>query len=162
MAGTPNIDATVEEIEGLLDKLGAAAPGQREKAEQIVRLLMQLYGSALERIVEKLGTEQTAHLAEDKLVASLLLLHELHPVDAETRVRAALERLERRLDGHRLVLAEIRQGVARVRVAPGGAPAAWAAAIERSVAEYAPDLAGCEIEGLREGALVQIGPRASP
>jgi hypothetical protein len=160
VAVTRNIEATVEEIEKLLVESGAADLGQRKRAEQIVRLLMELYGSGLERIVGMLGAEQTGRLAQDKLVGSLLLLHGLHPLDAEARVRATLERLERSLDGRRLILVEVSGGVARVRVVPDGASSAFAQAIQRSIAECAPDLTGCEIEGIaeREAALVQIAP----
>ena len=111
------------------------------------------------------GRRGAARLAEDKLVSSLLLLHGLHPEPVETRIREALHRVERRLDGHRVRLEEIAEEVARVRVElNGGAPpSTLAAAIERAIAECAPDIAGVEIEGLPQAAvsLVQIAPAAS-
>jgi hypothetical protein len=125
---------------------------------------MELYGAGLRRVIEILrdanGADFIGRLSKDKLIGSLLLLHELHPEDAEARVRAALHRLERGLESHRLVLTGIGDGLARIRVEGNGkgAPPALAEAIERAVAECAPDLAGVEIEGLSRAVtgLVQI------
>ena len=90
----PDTDATVKQIDSLLEQLSAADPASRAMAEELIRTLMQLYGAGLERIVEVLreasATDMAARLADDKLVGSLLLLHGLHPVDAETRVREGL------------------------------------------------------------------------
>src|SRR5689334_21922028 len=106
-----SVDATVEQIEALLEGLAQTDSGSRATAEELVRLLMQLYGASLGRVVAILreaGTEAAiTRLAEDKLVGSLLLLHGLHPSDLETRVREGLRRLERGLESHHLVLAGI-------------------------------------------------------
>jgi hypothetical protein len=166
VAETPEVDATVQQIEALLEELRHADPKLRQTAEKIIRLLMHLYGSAFTRIIGILGNESAVRLAEDKLVSSLLLLHRLHPVDAESRIQEALLRIERRLDGARLSVTEISDDVARVRVdlQEGSAqPAVLAAMIERAVAESAPDIAGVEIEGLPSPAasLVQIVPAAA-
>ena len=164
-----SVDATVQLVETLLEELGKADPGSRDSAEELVRSLMQLYGGALGRIMEilrEVGPEGvTVRLAEDKLLGSLLLLHGLHPVDAETRVRRALHRLERGLESHQLELTKIEDGVAHVKVVRGGGashpPASLAESIERALAECAPDLAGVEVEGLMAASLVQIAPMAS-
>ena len=163
-----SVDVTVGHMETLLDELGQTDPGSRGAAEELVRSLMQLYGAGLGRVVEILREagmeEMIVRLAEDRLLASLLLLHGLHPVDAGTRVRAALHRLERGLESHRLEFGGIEDGMARVAVVrngTGGAPpAALARSIERAVAECAPDLAGVEVEGLKTASLVQIAPMA--
>jgi hypothetical protein len=162
-----SVDATVEQIEALLEGLAQTDSGSRATAEELVRLLMQLYGAGLGRVVAILreaGTEDMiARLAEDKLVGSLLLLHGHHPSDLETRVREALRRLERGLESHHLELAGIEDGVARVVVSRNGGgspPATLAASIERALAECAPDLNGVEMEGLTLVSLVQIAPVA--
>jgi hypothetical protein len=158
-----SVDATVQEIETLLDQFGRNDPGSRAAAEELVRLLVQLYGAGLRRVVTLLresGPEEImARLAEDRLVGSLLLLHGLHPDSTEERVRKALHRLERGLESHRLELAGIEDGIARVYVVRNGAgqpPAMLAATIESALAEWAPDLAGVEVEGLVAASLVQI------
>jgi len=120
VANPPDVDALVREIESLVEEAGDD-PRSRRIAEQLVRLLMQLYGAALERVVEILrGANALTGLTEDKLLASLLLLHGMHPESAETRVREALHRVQRRLDGHYVDLQEIADGVARVRVDRNG------------------------------------------
>jgi hypothetical protein len=161
MAELPDVDATVRRIEALVD----AQP----EAGELVQLLMQLYGAGLSRMVDMVHEEGNGAIldrfARDKLVASLLLLHGLHPVDAETRLRKALQRVERRLESQRIVLTEISGGVAFVRVEHNGGgapPASLAELIERAALEAAPDLEGIEIEGaVSPTALVQIAPARS-
>src|SRR5438105_4899612 len=125
-----SVDAAVAQIEALLDGLGQSTNGSRATVEELVRLLMQLYGAGLARVVAILreadADDMVVRLAEDKLVASLLLLHGLHPVDTETRVRKALHRLEREIESHCLEFASIDGGVARIAVVRtgGGAPPA--------------------------------------
>lgn len=162
MPEAPDVDATVQRIETLIEQLSETDPRLRQLAEEAIRLLMQLYGAGLARGIEMMGPEETARLAEDKLIGSLLLLHGLHPVSAAERIGKALGGLEGRLDGHQLHLAEISGGVARIQVElnGGAVPAALAGMIERAIAESAPDIAAVEIEGLPAQAtgLVQIAP----
>ena len=162
MSEAPGVDATVRKIEDLLEAIGAADQELRARTEEVIRLLLQLYGSGLARIVEMLGPDAAMRLADDKLLASLLLLHGMHPVDAPTRITEALHRIERRLDGHRVYLAGIDGEVARVQVSLNGGlpPPGLAAAIEHALAECAPDIAAVAIEGLPQPApvLVQIAP----
>jgi hypothetical protein len=161
VAELPDVDATVQRIEALVD-------AQPEAAE-LVQLLMRLYGAGLSRVVELVrepdGTDILERLAGDKLVASLLLLHGLHPVDAQTRLRKALQRLERRLESHRLVLAEVTGGVACIRVEHNGGgplPQSVAEMIERAALEAAPDIEAVEIQGAAApSGLVQIAPAKS-
>src|SRR5579862_3693154 len=82
-------------IEQLLDDLHAGS-GARAWAnvEELVRALTDLYGAGLARTIELLGGEDPAalaRLATDDLVASLLLLHGLHPDSLPARVRGAIE-----------------------------------------------------------------------
>ena len=162
MVSQPDVDATIHRIEALVD-------AQPEAAE-LVQALTELYGAGLRRVVELSGEEVVNRLAGDGLVASLLLLHGLHPMDAETRLRTALQRVERRLECQRVRLSEIRDGVAVIRIEQYGAgtpSASLAQMIEDAAMEAAPDLDGIEIEGGAPAAaagLVQIAParHASP
>jgi hypothetical protein len=162
----PDVDATVQKIESLLEELRQADPRLQQGAEEIARLLMHLYGCGFARTIEILGSDAAARMAEDKLVSSLLLLHRLHPVSAEIRIQEALARVERRLDGGRIVVAEITDDAARIRVELNGgaaAPPTLAAMIERAVVDAAPDIGGVVIDGLPQpaAALVQIAPAAA-
>lgn len=160
-----DVDATVSRIEKLIAELGEADPRLARASEELVRQMMGLYGAAFSRILEILGADAGARLADDKLLATLLLLHGLHPVPAESRVAEALARIERRLGGARLSITQMAGDRLRIRVEWDGAapPASAAAMIERAVSAEAPEIAAVEIEGLPEPtiALVQIAPPAT-
>ena len=57
-------------------------------ARELVQAITDLYGEGLARIVAM--TPDPRELARDELVAQLLVLHGLHPVPLEDRVRRAL------------------------------------------------------------------------
>jgi hypothetical protein len=163
----PDVDATVQRIEKLLEEFEqSAGPQARERAGELVGLLMNIYGAGLSRLIEILGasTGMVERVAEDRLLASLLLLHGLHPESMETRIRRALQRVERGLEAQHVVLDGLEAGVARVRIEKNGGVSRWpaealASIIERAVVEAAPDVEGLEIDGLESGAaLVQIAP----
>jgi Fe-S cluster biogenesis protein NfuA len=97
VTGAVDAAAIGERIEALLDASSAHGAIARERSEELVRLVVDLYGSGLERMLEllhdagRLDDEALAALAGDELVASLLLVHDLHPYDVRTRVGLALE-----------------------------------------------------------------------
>ena len=75
-------------------------------AEELVRLVVDLYGAGLERLLEIVydaagsTTELLGRLAADDLVASLLLVHGLHPDDVGDRVERALDDVRPYLGSH--------------------------------------------------------------
>ena len=70
----------------------------------------------------KAGDELVGELARDELVGSLLLLYGLHPLDLETRVRQALEKVQPTLRsrGGSAELLELTEGAVRVRLETAG------------------------------------------
>ncbi|MEV0715884.1 hypothetical protein AB0H87_14775, partial [Asanoa sp. NPDC050611] len=84
-----------DRIEALITASAAGGAVARERAEELVRLVVDLYGAGLERLLEllhergALGDDVLDALAADELVASLLLVHGLHPESASTRVATA-------------------------------------------------------------------------
>ncbi|EHI12546.1 NifU family protein [Mycolicibacterium thermoresistibile] len=92
-----------ERIQGLLDATALGGPVVRERAEQLVREVTDLYGAALERMLA-LATAADPALTEvfaaDELVASLLLVHGLHPHDVRSRVAEALDNVRPYLGSH--------------------------------------------------------------
>jgi Fe-S cluster biogenesis protein NfuA len=80
------VDELLAELRGRPDPRAAAA------ADELTCCLVQLYGAGLTRIAAMLGPERVTDLCADPLVESLLLVHDLHPVEMEVRVRRALER----------------------------------------------------------------------
>jgi Fe-S cluster biogenesis protein NfuA/nitrite reductase/ring-hydroxylating ferredoxin subunit len=122
---TPDLRATGERIEALLDASAAHGAVARERAEELVRLVTDLYGAGIERVLEivhesgRLDDEVLAALARDDLVASLLLVHGLHPYDVDTRVRRALDDVRPYLGSHGgdvELLAVTDDGVAQLRL----------------------------------------------
>ena len=100
-------DDSATRIEGLLERpvdrrTDRPASGPRSWCA----LVTDLYGAGLERMLEILAEagrlDQVAldALAADDLVASLLLVHGLHPHDVGTRVAAALDSVRPYLGSH--------------------------------------------------------------
>ena len=73
----------------------------QERARELVREVVGLYGAGLQRIMAALGDPVLAErLATDDLVASLLLVHGLHPHGVHRRVSDALDRVRPYLGSH--------------------------------------------------------------
>src|SRR5512145_3173057 len=104
------VDALLEDVEGFAD------PAARDTATELVGALLDLYGEGLERLVARV--RDPAALADDELVSHLLLLHGIHPVPVEERVRAALAEVRPYLDSHGgdVELLAIEEGVVRLRM----------------------------------------------
>jgi Fe-S cluster biogenesis protein NfuA/nitrite reductase/ring-hydroxylating ferredoxin subunit len=114
-----------ERIERLLDASAASGPVVRERAEELLRLVAEMYGAGLERVLElaydagALSDELLDQLADDDLVGSLLLVHGLHPYPVEERVARALDKVRPYLGTHGgdVELIEVTpDGVARLRM----------------------------------------------
>lgn len=154
-------------VEGLLAELESLPdPAARDVALETVQVVLDLYGAGLERIVGQLGASQATALADDELVEHLLLLHGLHPVSVEDRVRAALDGVRPYLGSHGgdVELVGVIDGVARVRMQGSceGCPASAMTlklAIEDAVLKAAPDVESVEAEP--DGA-APAAPEASP
>jgi Fe-S cluster biogenesis protein NfuA/nitrite reductase/ring-hydroxylating ferredoxin subunit len=90
-----------DRIQALLDSAAAGGAAAYERAQQLVREVVELYGAGLERIMGLAGDPGLAErLATDDLVASLLLVHGLHPHDVRRRVCDALDRVRPYLGSH--------------------------------------------------------------
>lgn len=82
-----------DRIEAVLGEMRATAdPRLIGQAEELVRLLMEFYGAGLERAIEVVwadGEDQAAldRMVDDELVASLMLLHGLHPLSSRNESR---------------------------------------------------------------------------
>ena len=151
---------TGERIETLLDAASAGGVVARERAEELVRLVVDLYGAGLERMLEvlydtgRLDDVALDALADDDLVASLLLVHGLHPHDVTTRVEAALESVRPYLGSHGgdVELLEVTaDGVARLRLLGScdGCPSSSVTlqlAVEGAVESAAPEVVSIEVE----------------
>lgn len=159
----------VARIEGLLEEIESFPdPEVREKATELVAGLLDLYGEALARIIERVNGADA--LCDDELVSQLLILHGLHPVPLETRLHAALDDVRPYLESHGgdVELVGIEDGVARLRLegSCNGCPSSAVTlelAIEEAIYKRAPDVAGIDAQGAeRPPQLLQIqvaGPK---
>jgi Fe-S cluster biogenesis protein NfuA len=153
------IEALLDEIESLPD------PAMRARVTGIVQGLLALYGEGLRRMLDIVEQQSAADVAAtlldafagDELISHLLLLHDLHPVDVETRVARALDEVRPYLQSHggNVVLLGVEGGVARLRLQGSchGCPSSTMTlklAIEEAVQKAAPDLDGIEAEGVAQ------------
>lgn len=147
-------------VEGLLERLEALPDGEaKETGTGVVQALLTLYGEGLGRLVDVLaehddGTLAVA-LAEDELVAHLLLLHDLHPVPVQRRVQDALDGVLPYLRSHGgdAELLGVEDGVARLRLrgSCSGCPSSAMTlklAIEDAIFKAAPDVREVQAEGV--------------
>ena len=157
----------VARVEGLLEELeGVSDPLARAKATEVVQALLDLYGEGFERIVEVVAGHDSEgsmadSLAGDELVSHLLLLHGLHHVPVEQRVRGALEGVRPYLESHggNVELLGVEGGVARLALegSCSGCPSSAMTlklAIEKAIHEAAPDID----EVVADGAVAEASP----
>jgi Fe-S cluster biogenesis protein NfuA len=125
----------VGRVEALLDE--ADGP-----ALEVVTALVEMYGEGLARMMA-LASDESAHdaFAADELVSHLLLLHDLHPVPLEERVRGAIDAA-----GAAAEVLAIEGGVVRLRAKAGSCAACASSAgtkqqaIEEAISRAAPDV----------------------
>lgn len=156
-----NLNDTGARIEQLLEGLHSVAdPTIAERADDLVRLLVELYGAGLERIAETLVDEDQEallhRLADDELVGGLLVLHGLHPVGVEERILAALDKVRPYLGSHAggvEYLGVDEAGVVRLALQGScdGCPSSTvtvALAIEKAIEAAAPEVTKVEVDGV--------------
>jgi len=149
------IGALVEEIETIAD------PAARSATRQLMQIVMEFHGAALDRALEILagggepGMAFLEQLGRDPMVSSLLALYGLHPENAETRVRKAVDRLapQLRRDGATIELLALDESEVRIKVTPGAHACgsttnSLRTLVEDAVYEAAPDIASLTVEGL--------------
>ena len=129
-----------------------------------------MYGAGLERIVGALlaagedGRADRGRAADDPLVATLLLIHDLHPVPLEERVQAALDSVRPYMESHggNVELLSLEDGVARIRLRGSCSDCSASSvtlelAIKQALEEAAPDLDGLEVEGVAPQTIDGLG-----
>jgi Fe-S cluster biogenesis protein NfuA len=184
-----------QQIEELLATCAAHAdPTVSATAEELARLLMGMYGAGLERILALLagaggpGHRLLYEMLDDELLASLLVLHDLHPEDTTTRVTRALESVRPYLGSHAggvdllgvFFDDPLEPGGAIVRLrlqgSCDGCPSSAVTvkmAIEKAIEEACPEVLRVEVEGMsekdsarskpsRELPILQIGKAPPP
>jgi Fe-S cluster biogenesis protein NfuA len=174
MAGTAperdsvDLRAAGERIEALLRASAAQGAMARERSEELVRLVTDLYGAGLERLLNilhlagRLDAGVLATIAADDLVASLLLVHGLHPYDLGTRVEQALAtvRAQLRPQGVDVEIAAVDpDGTVRLRLVGslgGCSVTAVRETVEAAVEAAAPDATAVHVEIAARPSLIPV------
>jgi hypothetical protein len=152
----------IQQIDERLRQLEAVAdPAVRSAAQDLVKQLMDIHGSALERMLEIVfeskpnGPRTIDELGSDPLVSSLLILYGFHPDDLETRVGRKLDQLRSQLFklGAEAEVIGVVDGQVRLRVsiaghACGSTSGTVRSLLEGAIFEAAPDLTSLTVEGL--------------
>lgn len=171
----PDWRAAGDRIEALLDASSSGGAAARERAEELVRLVADLYGAGLERLLDllydrgHLGEDVQDALAQDDLISSLLLVHGLHPYDVRTRVERALTEVRPYLGSHGgdvELLGVSPEGVVRLRLLGScdGCPSSSVTlklAVEGAIESAAPEVTAIQVEDPpaqdKDGAVIPVG-----
>lgn len=154
--------AQLERLDALLrDGERSGDPRAQQRVRDIVQAVLDLHGAALQRLLEILhdGGEAGRALLDacgrDDLVSGLLLLHDLHPLDLETRLHQALEGVRPYLHSHggNVELLGIEEGVVRLRLQGSchscpSSTLTMRQTIEEAIYARAPEVVALEVEGL--------------
>ena len=160
----------VQRIADLVRRLDTATDAAvRVQVQQLLQAVMDLHGEAFERILERLRSTGVAgealldSMVADPVVASVLVLHGVHPVEFETRVRTAIEKAQSalRLHGAIAELGGARDGDVKIRIR-GVSDAATARSVKSLLEEElyaaAPDAVSVDFLGLEKFASPDFVP----
>lgn len=160
-----------DRIETLLEASSSNGAVARERTEELVRLLSELYGAGIERMMDllydhdALTPEVLGAFADDDLVASLLLVHGLHPEDVTARVERALDSVRPYLQTHGgnvELLGVTDDGVVRLRLLGScdgcsSSAATMSLAVEDAVSQAAPEITSFDVDSPTAAAAAPAG-----
>jgi Fe-S cluster biogenesis protein NfuA/nitrite reductase/ring-hydroxylating ferredoxin subunit len=162
----------VQELQERLDR--SADESLRALAGELVAAVVEMYGEGLQRVLAAVaatgepGERIGAALADDPFVATLLLIHDLHPVPLQRRVEQALDSVRPYMESHggSVELVGVEDGVARIHLRGSCSDCSASSvtlelAIKQALEEAAPDLAGLEVEGVAPQATGLTLPMAA-
>jgi hypothetical protein len=138
------LESAIARLEALED------PAARAVAREVVSAVLELHGEGLRRLSSRLhglgaeGERILRDVLEDEVVASVLLLHGLHPLPIEARVRQALGRVctSGAGQGERVEVLSADEATVRLRVTSSED---FRRTVTRAVAEAAPEVGRVEI-----------------
>jgi hypothetical protein len=148
------IEALVREAEGISD------PKARTITVELLRAVLDFHAAGLERMLDLVfesgpaGETSIERIAADDLASSMLLLHNLHPDDLETRVNRAVQKLQEVFFslGAKLSLIAIEPPTVRLQFDSqrtwSGTPVK--SSIEKSIFQAAPEITTIVLEGFKE------------
>ncbi len=143
------VDALLQDLESAI----GAVPV--DTAIELAQALLDLHAEGIGRLIAHVSdqAELAAAVADDAVVAQMLLLHGLHPVPLEERVRGALADVRPYLEQHggNVDFVGVEEGVVQLRLegSCSGCPSSRVTlehAIEAAIYEAAPDVEGISAE----------------
>ena len=159
------IEDLVRRVENIAD------PAVRANVVTLLQSLLELHGQAFGRMLDLLSQQgQSGHaiidrLAQDDLVAGLLLLYDIHPDGLRTRVQKAVTEMQPqiRASGGSVELIGVEDGAVRVRLTANG-NGCGSGALEKTVRDFiyasAPDVSHIDVEKIEKidisSGLVQL------
>lgn len=164
MADDKEFQLKVQRIGELVGELeNISEPEARVGAKALMQLLLDLHGVGFERVLEVVakngdtGQQIIDDLGRDPLVSSLLVLYGIHPLDLDSRIARAVEKVrpQVRKGGGELELLSNQEGVVKLRIqvtehACGSTGKTLRKIVEDALYEAAPDMNSLQIEGLEE------------
>ncbi len=159
-APTADLNQQANRLQGLIEKAEALPnPAARVLVRECLESVLAFYGEGLGRILELVseaeaqGRPALQGLVQDPAVSGLLLIHGLHPVDLETRVRGALDKVRPYMESHggNVELLGLDNGHARLRLQGtcktcSASTVTLELAVRSALQEACPDLAGFAVE----------------
>src|SRR5580692_9610222 len=153
-----------ERIQRLLERIGSLPyPAAKDLINECMEAVLAFYGAGLNRILQIVsedgaeGRKVYRDLINDDIIKGLLLIHDLHPLDLETRLREALDKVRPYLKSHggNVELISLQNDIARLRLQGTCESCASSAvtlelAIRHAIEQACPDLAHFEVEGMQD------------
>ncbi len=153
------LEQRIGQIESMVEQVDAIAdPAIRAQMQDLLALILEYHGAGLERMVNGINdNEVITRLAADPLVASLLVLYDLHPQEVRHRVMAALDRVRPYLESHggNVEVVSIAADTVRLRMEGScdGCPSSAVTvknAIEKAIFDAAPEIRSLIVDGMLE------------
>ncbi|MDQ3021067.1 MAG: NifU family protein [Bacteroidota bacterium] len=151
-----------QRIQELIDELDLIPDSKtKEFAQECIQEIVGFYGKGLERMLHIISANENSSakntinkLIEDNFISGLLLIHDLHPLSLETRLKNALEKVRPYMDSHggSVEIVSLDEGVAKLRLSGSckGCPSSSITlelGIKEAIEENCPDLLGLEVDG---------------
>jgi hypothetical protein len=159
----------VDKIEELVRRAESIAdPSARSVTVDLLRAVLDFHAAGLERMLEIVfesgpaGEAIIERIAGDDFTSSMLLLHDLHPDDLETRINRAVQKLHEMFIslGAKLSVVGIDGGTVRLHFESqrtwSGTPVK--ASVEKAILQAAPEITSVVLEGLKEAPPVGFVP----
>jgi Fe-S cluster biogenesis protein NfuA/nitrite reductase/ring-hydroxylating ferredoxin subunit len=157
-----DINLQGERIQRLLKRIEALPyPGAKELIRECLEAVLAFYGRGLSRVLQVVnragpdGRKVYQALIHDEVVKGLLLIHDLHPLDLEARLREALDKVRPYLHSHggNVDLISLENDVAKLRLqgtckSCASSSVTLELAIRHAIEQSCPDLAHFEVEGV--------------